>query len=255
MRQALTTRKFRHLMSIAAAVWSRRRRYLGLSPDAIHFYSRQTGYRVVRLGDTGEADCTKRWYAAIAPGDSVADVGANHGHYALFAAKKLNGNGKVFAFEPYGQNVEFIYKNAAANGFRCITIVHAGLSDAIGVEPLYLSPKWLGLAHFRDKPGGGNPNTSATVTVGWTLTLEAYFGALGAIPNIIKIDVDGDELRVLRGGESILRGSGARLFLENHLVYADHQEEVLDLLSSYGFVVEVDQPASDGHRHVIGVFK
>ena len=130
----------------------------------------------------------------------------------------------MIAFEPYSPNVERIYKNIAANRFRCITIVYAGLSDHIGVELLYLSPKSDSLTHYAGTPDG-HPDTSPTVS--WTLTIDSYFGALGVQPDVIKIDVDGDELRVLHGGENVLKGSGARIFLENHYTSQNAQEKVL----------------------------
>ena len=242
-------RGLRHPWRSTASVWKSIQRRLKLPADAVRIDG-----RAVRIEEGHEADLSVRWWDAISPGDVIADVGAHHGHFSLFAAKKLGETGSVFAFEPLGPNVETIYKNIAANSFGCITVVHAGLSDTIGVELLYPSPKSQELTHFAGTPDG-HPNTSPTV--GWTLTLDSYFGALGSVPRVIKIDVDGDESRVLRGGESVLRDSGTRLFLENHYTSSTSQIEVLDLLSSYGFVIEIDRPKGDAskHRHVIGVFK
>ena len=246
---SIAARAARHPWRIAGVVGKRTWRSLRLPPDAVRFER-----RIIRPTEGQESRLSVMWVDSISPGDIVADIGSQHGQYALYAARKLKEEGSVFAFEPYGPNVEHIYRNITANRFKCITVVHAGLSDNIGVELLYLSPKSASLTHYAGTPDG-HPDTS--FTVGWTLTIDSYFGALGVRPDVLKIDVDGDELRVLRGGEKVLRGSGARIFLENHYTSDYAQEKVLELLSDIGFVVDMDEPKGDGtmHRHVVGVFE
>jgi|GEM_PF-2273723 FkbM family methyltransferase len=248
-------------MSVARRVLSRSRRILNnlLPPkDSVYF----NGFYVSASSTRYERESIQQWYNSIKPDDIVVDVGANHGYYTLFAAKKLNNYGKVFAFEPLPSNVHELYLNIAANDFHNVTVIPAGLSDQVTVERLYVSSRSTTLSHLAgslslgSNPGRGRPQTYPDVAL--TITIDSFFQAYGAVPNAIKIDVDGDELRVIRGGRETLKGSGTKLMLENHYLQGTpgHQEQVLELLSELDFKVDsiTSKPDESRHEFVIGEF-
>src|SRR5215475_6071597 len=64
---------------------------------------------------TYETKNLETFAAAIAPGASVYDVGANVGIYTLLASDKVGPSGKVYAFEPVERNLRYLRQHIALN--------------------------------------------------------------------------------------------------------------------------------------------
>lgn len=224
-----------------------------------------------------EGELLKKWSDEIQCGDLVVDIGSNAGLFALVAAKKLNKSGKVVAFEPFFPNVLKIHENLIANQIdnNNVDIVPYALGNEISVTRMFVfknegeRPRFKKntITHKRisdDKTKKGhtyledNPleyrNNDPMVSV--QVTIDAYFSVLGRPPDVVKLDVDGDEYRVLEGGRSILRGSNARLFLEIHLIENHDSNKIWKLLNDLDLKVHYKQPKRSGspHLHVIGTF-
>lgn len=136
--------------------------------------------------------------ALIRPGDLVFDVGANMGNRSkVFRAI----GGRVVAFEPQSYCACFL--KAAFSGDRAFQLIQAGLSDTEGTLEMHLSKahvlstldtEWID----RMNQGGRFANQwDDTETVRVT-TLDASINKFG-MPAFIKIDVEGHELKVLKG--------------------------------------------------------
>lgn len=144
---------------------------------------------------------------AIQPGDVVADVGAYRGTYTLVAAACAGSRGRVTAFEPTRVNAEAILANARLNGF----------TDRVTVEEVAVSER-EGAARFF---AWGDATTNSLVPQQSqaqsldvrTISLDAYFGK--ALPDVVKIDIEGAELLALRGAQRIL-ASEAVIICELH---------------------------------------
>jgi FkbM family methyltransferase len=135
----------------------------------------------------------------IAPGDTVIDVGANLGFWVLGAALRAGPQGRVHAFEPVAANLERLRLNAAANGISWVQSHALALGDREG-EVSFLPPASThsGRGRVTDTEEGGTIRVPAT-------TLDAFCaaGALDAV-HFVKVDVEGAELAVLRGGADLL---------------------------------------------------
>jgi FkbM family methyltransferase len=143
----------------------------------------------------------------ITPGSTVLDIGANIGWYTIAFARAAQRNCKVVAFEPIPANVKRLQQNIAANSVHAqVEVVPVALSDTAG-QRVAFSVETDGGSETGNAimvgalDGGHTANAYAT-----TATLDEYIERypIDCCP-IIKIDVEGAELLVLRGGEQFLR--------------------------------------------------
>jgi len=167
-----------------------------------------------------EQHVTSFFCSIIKKGMTVVDVGASLGYYTLLAAKRVGNNGKVIAFEPEPYSFEILKRNIQVNGWKNVQIFNIAASDR--EEQLEITSPLTGLAgsslhkylHFRKRTF----NCKA-------VPLDVFF--TGESPDVVKIDVEGAEVRVLRGMRKVLR-DGVQIICEVHP----------DILSSLGFNVK-----------------
>ncbi len=135
-----------------------------------------------------------RW---LRPGAVVFDVGANFGYYSLNLASALNGKGHVYAFEPSKGSFSRLQENINLNNLQSkITASRLGLSESGGAAFLHHDPTNSGAATVSHKDEG------ETISID---TLDNFCRA-NKIPrvDVIKIDVEGHELQVIKGGTKFL---------------------------------------------------
>ena len=143
----------------------------------------------------------------LIPGMRVLDIGANIGFYSMLAASRVGEAGRVWAIEPNPHNVAFLLANRRLNGFQNLEIVQAAASD-----------RWEVLQYFSAASNGitrpvteGDPETSGD-------TVQAVPAAAilpkGERVDLVKIDVEGAEGKVLLGLEPVLRKYRPTIFSE-----------------------------------------
>lgn len=141
-------------------------------------------------------------------GQLVFDVGAQQGSYTALAAAKVGAKGKVVSFEPEPRNFTLLKENARLNPLANTIPVEAALSDRNGTAELVLCG-W--------NMGGHSLNVSADAAEEKvrvrTRTLDDAAAEFGA-PDVIKIDVEGSVLAVLRGGMKTIAARGPAIALE-----------------------------------------
>ncbi|MEK7451566.1 MAG: FkbM family methyltransferase [Patescibacteria group bacterium] len=141
----------------------------------------------------------------VKKGRVVFDIGANVGYYSLLAANLVGPSGKVFAFEPLRSNFEHLKKNADINFYRNIFPFEVAVSDKSGSALLaFTSSLQSGLAE------NGNIKVK-------TIGLDDWVdGGNLLMPDLLKIDVEGAELSVLKGALNILKKYHPIIFLSVH---------------------------------------
>ncbi len=137
-----------------------------------------------------EAAYDARMRACIRPGDTVWDVGANVGLYTARFAELVGPAGRVVAFEPSPTN--FAELTRACAGLRNVTLEPFGLGERLGVVSFAQGGDSLG-ATSRIVSGGTEGDT-VDIRSG-----DALIAAGLAVPNVLKIDVEGFEGEVLAG--------------------------------------------------------
>lgn len=136
--------------------------------------------------------------ASIRPQDCVWDIGANVGYYTERFSKLAQ---RVVAFEPVTENCRQIESKMLSN-VDCIPVA---LGDAPGEAPMFVSGQFSSIVL---SPSPKAPTRNVRVERGDDQTSLPR-------PAVVKIDVEGYEVEVVRGMQSILRGVRA-LFIEVH---------------------------------------
>ena len=169
----------------------------------------------------------------IKPGDICWDIGANIGFYTCLLAAQVGDNGRVVAFEPASRTYGYLKENVSLNQFTNVTVVNKGLSDRQEQRHLYYAEAGLAEGTASLKYADGRA-ASERVTLD---TIDTLFRELSA-PNFVKIDVEGYQLEVLKGGEYYLKTHAPLLIAELKDVGETNREafkEIEDYLTDLGY--------------------
>jgi FkbM family methyltransferase len=150
------------------------------------------------VAGTFEPEETAVLSAELESADVYVDIGANVGFYACLAR---HAGRTVVAFEPQPANVRCLLASLRANGWDDVEVFPLALGERPGVLPLYgaSGPSASMLAGW----AGYSTRASQLVPVS---TLDLILGdRFAGRRMLVKIDVEGAELAVLRGAERLLR--------------------------------------------------
>jgi FkbM family methyltransferase len=187
-----------------------------------------------------EPDVTEVVRRHLVKGQCFVDIGASFGYFATLAGSIVGPTGRLIAFEPGPQNQSMLLLNLSANGVQEPEVHQMALSDEAG----FVLYSYSGSNGFIT-PFGGDPSELMNRTLVRTSTLDA---ALDHRPvHMIKIDVEGAEGRVLKGGEALLRRSHPMLLMEFSPPSLESTSqmsgrELLEFLTSLGYAVDLVGP-------------
>jgi FkbM family methyltransferase len=150
---------------------------------------------------------TLHWIDSFDSGAVFWDIGANVGLYSCYAAKRSGC--QVFAFEPSVFNLELLARNVFINELSGrVTLVSLPLSESLANSTLNMSStEWGGAMSTFDKSYSHDGAELRKVfefrTIG--ISMDEAVERLGvAQPDYIKMDVDGIEHLILKGGARVL---------------------------------------------------
>ena len=156
-----------------------------------------TPYVLQEQGDWFE-DEIKFLRLVVQPGNTVIDIGANYGVYALSLARKVGPTGQLWAFEPASETAELLKRSSAANGTSWLHVVQQALSEQEGTAWLQM-PGQAELNSLASDDGADSiryPGENVAVT-----TLDHCLERFGwSTVDLLKMDAEGEEERILRGG-------------------------------------------------------
>ncbi len=138
---------------------------------------------------------------ALLTADSVVvDIGANIGYYSLMAAEKVTA-GRIYSFEPVTKNLGKIERNISLNKFTVIHPIQTAISNVSGSTTIYISADDnSGMSGLRTAENfSGQSETVKCLTLD-----EAVIEYNLPKINLIKIDVEGSEVNVLKGMMKII---------------------------------------------------
>lgn len=152
----------------------------------------------------------KTLYSLAREGDVVFDVGANIGETSMRLASVVGEKGAVYAFEPDPSNYSKLLANLSLNSFQQLFDIPFALSDE---EKEYymsnVSERNPAGKRIRSK---GEPDGSSKVKA---VTMDSFVQKKNIEKvSLIKIDVEGFEMRVLQGAKKVISQHRPTLFIE-----------------------------------------
>jgi FkbM family methyltransferase len=156
---------------------------------------------------------TQSFIKIIKPGDIIFDVGANVGYYTALGSKLTGAQGKVYSFEPSIRNISYLYRHVEINKLNNVTIIPSACSDSPSILN-FIESSNTATGRLENSEISGTSGTKVTIIP--TVTLDAIADKIKKLPNVLKIDVEGAEVAVLKGAEKIISVAKPAIFLSVH---------------------------------------
>lgn len=173
----------------------------------------------------------------LPPDAVICDVGANFGYYSVSLAASLKPKARIFAFEPHPGTRARLQRHVTLNELGdVVTVVPCALSDKPGTVRMTSREDNTGAAHISQ-----HGDTEVEVTTLDGICARHQLSRL----DFVKIDVEGFEPNVLRGGDYCLRTFRPKLFVEMMPVQLERTgssaAELASILRGYGYTLYVSE--------------
>jgi FkbM family methyltransferase len=163
------------------------------------------------LNGTYEQPMQNAVAAHLSEGDVFYDVGANIGFFSLIAARRVGAAGAVYAFEPVPENAKAIAESVKLNNLAQVLVYPNAVGAFTGQSDLLLADHIGGAALASVAPP---PDLRGRIKVD-VVTIDELVARRGLRPPaLMKIDVEGAELDVLRGMAETLKAYHPNILYE-----------------------------------------
>ena len=187
-------------------------RLLVLMPASLRSFVQRQHYKglVARFDLDREPDL-RMAIDLVSPGDCVIDVGANIGTWSMVLSKHVGPRGKVIAIEPFPTTFGILKSITAST--ENIVLYNVAMSDTEGTARMMMAYDSRGirnhyLAAIHSGPGGTSVRK---------ITLDLLAREHGLRPRFVKIDAEGHELFIIRGGLRTIEECRPALCIETDL--------------------------------------
>jgi FkbM family methyltransferase len=163
----------------------------------------------------------------------IVDVGSHIGLYTLAISKLTKDKIRVVSIEPSIENYTLLKLNIKINKLKKVLPLNCACSDIDGVEYLYLS-NYSALHSTISPVKGSIVGKNKVIGKRLDTLLKQYFGEDVKI-HLIKMDVEGAEIKCLRGLSSLLESHRVNyLIVEVHRPYVSERELIM-FMSRYRY--------------------
>lgn len=174
---------------------------------------------------------TKVLRSYLGVGMNAVDVGSNIGYYTLLFAKRVGYLGRVWSFEPEEKNFRQLLENIKRNRLDNVLPAQKAISNTLGMSKLYVSSEESGEHSLVVKR-----HCKSVVNIETTTIDETFHDTR---VDVLKIDTEGNDIRVLLGAERLLTENSPLLVVEfwpEGIVKGGYTpQQFWELLLSYGF--------------------
>ena len=214
--------------------------------DSYLFLSSPPEARMMFDGSAYESDISFLMRKLVRPGDVVLDVGANVGLHTVFLAG-IVGDGRVIAFEPVSEMAEKLSANCAFNRAGNVTLVECALGEDtreaeiqvnLGDPGMEGTNSMIASVHVSQRP---NHYETRMIRVKRLDDIATELGVSERV-DFIKIDTEGFEPMVIKGGLDLIRKTRPAMLVEAH------SKRLADVGLSFGWYRET---FPDYHIYVI----
>lgn len=166
-------------------------------------------------------------------GDTVYDVGAHVGYTCVLFASLVGSAGSVQAFELLPSTAAILRKTHELNQLTNCTVHEVGLSDSDRRSRISINERCMGTSEFARGPDFNGEIDNCRI-----YRLDSYRRLTPLPPpTLIKIDVEGAEVRTLQGAQQTIRESGPLMIVEFHT--AELLFQGLEWLANAGYEVRL----------------
>lgn len=176
-----------------------------------------------------EAEKQKLMCFLLKEGNVFYDIGAHAGFYTLLASKLVGPMGRVFAFEPSGRNFELLKKHVEINGIENAWIFNVAVAGKTGTVRFDETSPFS--AQFKTTTDKAFPRVRS-VSID-----DLVYGQKINPPDFLKIDTEGSEAEILKGGLKVLKNYSPSIFLSTHS--ESLLKECLELLKNLNYTCRV----------------
>jgi FkbM family methyltransferase len=203
------------------------------------YVSSEGGLRYLRpsLGSV-DPDLLRLAAEVVQPGNVVWDIGANVGLFSFAAAAAAGPSGHVLAVEPDVLLARLLRRSAIANlGLAPVEVLPVAVADEIGIGRFHIARRNRS-TNYLDGFGTTQTGGVRAIELVPTVTLD-WLAPRFPLPNVVKIDVEAAEMKVLTGGKRLLC-SGPPIICE---VAERNASAAGDLLATCGYTLyDAHQP-------------
>lgn len=181
--------------------------------------------------------------AVVNEGDQVLDIGANIGYYSVLISREVGGKGRLICFEPEKANYNILKSNLKRGRLDNYILEDSAVSIQCGSATLSLD-KYNKGAHRVD------PDIKSGINVE-TVTIDQYFEDKTIEDlDLIKIDVEGSEGKVLSGGKETITTYKPKIILEfNDSYWNDTDTKALEMLRKQGYdFYKIKEPSGEKEK-------
>jgi FkbM family methyltransferase len=223
------------------------RTWRGFHKKEVEIYTHSNEYIASILESTGtfyEIDILEFCNSIVPRCRYVLDVGANIGNHTIYWAAVCDA--KVQSFEPYFENFELLERNIVKNGLSDYVVAHR---VALGAEQ--------GLATLKNAEPGNlgmvtvqyQENVSAPINIKNTAEVKTLDQCVQELMpeyiDLLKIDTEGSEVNVIRGGLGVLERYQPFIWVE--IWSEDSFATIRDILEKVGYRWSVRYRASHNY--------
>lgn len=174
-----------------------------------------------------EPEAFKKFYSIVNPRDTVLDIGAYRGFYSLVACAQ---GAEVYSFEMSETNVSKFQENLRLNDFDNIEVFQ---------KPVWSEEKEIEYEednHACNQVGRGSSKVQA-------VALDSFLSGRISSLDVVKIDVEGAEMHVLKGAESLIEEHQPEILIEIHEgtefeSFEHTKEDVVEFLEKRDYSIE-----------------
>lgn len=137
----------------------------------------------------------------LRPGDIAVDVGAHVGYYSLLMRSLVGDAGSVYAAEPMPQSFAALARNVGLNQHGNVYCAELAIGERNGEARFVPDAINEGESHL----AAASPAVGAGSIMVCTATLDSWLAGLTRAPRLLKLDAEGCEAAILRGGNRLFR--------------------------------------------------
>jgi FkbM family methyltransferase len=188
--------------------------------------------------------------AKVGPGAVVYDIGAHVGTMALGAALLVGDAGLVVAFDGDPENIARLQEHSARNGLQNrLRVVHAAVWSRTAIDGIGFRRGATARSQGGVQADGNRPVLGSGEVINVpAVSLDDFIGAGAPPPQLVKIDVEGGEYEVLRGGEKLFARQRPLVIAEVH--HQQAAEQITSWLSEYQYCAQWNIPKEQFPRHL-----